>query len=77
MGLNFQISSLHFYFSNDYSIERRLQSEDRSHRFGQKNTVIYIYLVVPKTVDYLVYASLRNKMDLVNYFKGKSLEELL
>jgi len=77
MGLNFQISNLHFYFSNDYSIEKRLQSEDRSHRYGQKNAVIYVDLVVPETVDYLIYGALKNKMDLVNYFKSKRLKDIL
>lgn len=33
------------YFENNYSLDARIQSEDRNHRHGQKNPVLYIDLV--------------------------------
>jgi len=32
------------YFENNYSLDARIQSEDRNHRHGQKNPVLYIDL---------------------------------
>ena len=40
-GLNLQIATLHYYYSNGFRADSRLQSEDRSHRAGQTNKVVY------------------------------------
>ena len=39
------------YYSNGYDLEKRLQSEDRAHRIGQKKSVTYVDFIAPKTVD--------------------------
>jgi len=49
------------YYSNTYSLEDRLQSEDRIHRPGQTRSVTYFDLVCPGTVDAKVMKALRNK----------------
>jgi SNF2 family DNA or RNA helicase len=77
IGFNFQISTLHYYFSNSYSLEQRKQSEDRSHRSGQKNTVVYKDLIMAGTVDEKVYSVLKNKEDLLDYFRSKTIREFL
>jgi len=49
------------YYSNSYSLEQRLQSEDRSHRAGQTEKVTYIDLLAEKTIDVSIYKILRAK----------------
>lgn len=52
------------YFSNDFAYSPRQQSEDRCHRIGQKNNVLYTDLVVPKSIDEMILERLRLKKDL-------------
>jgi len=54
------------YRSNDYSLNNRLQSQDRTHRIGLKRSVSYIDLVVPKTVDVAVFNAIASKKDLAD-----------
>lgn len=52
------------YYSNNYDLEIRLQSEDRAHRIGQTDNVTYIDLVSPGTIDEKVIEALRSKINL-------------
>lgn len=54
------------YYSNDFDLENRDQSEDRAHRISQVNKVTYHDLVVRKTLDPYVLTKLRNKLSLSN-----------
>lgn len=54
------------YYSNNYSLETRLQSQDRIHRIGQNNKCTYIDLVVPQTVDEAILKRLKEKKELSN-----------
>jgi SNF2 family DNA or RNA helicase len=63
-GLTLLSTTTHIYYSNNYNLESRIQSEDRSHRIGQRNTVTYIDLVTQNTVDERILHALRNKIDL-------------
>ena len=58
------------YYSNNYDLEKRLQSEDRAHRIGQTNKVTYIDLVAKGTVDEKIVKALRNKLDLAQEVLG-------
>ncbi|MBD1109715.1 DEAD/DEAH box helicase [Pelagibacterales bacterium SAG-MED50] len=49
------------YYSNGYDLEKRLQSEDRAHRIGQKKNVTYIDLIAEDTVDEKIVEALRKK----------------
>lgn len=49
------------YFSNNYRSDIREQSEDRAHRIGQKNPVLYVDLVCKGTVDEKIIKALRSK----------------
>ena len=61
------------YYSNSYDLEKRIQSEDRAHRIGQKNKVLYIDLVARGTVDEKIIQSLRNKVNIANEINGEEL----
>ena len=54
------------YFSMDYSYESWKQSADRIHRFGQKNQCTYYSLIVPGTIDQVIYRALQRKGDVQN-----------
>lgn len=63
-GLTLTEASTVIYFSNNYDLEVRLQSEDRAHRIGQKNNVTYIDIVTEGTVDEKILLALRNKINI-------------
>ncbi len=54
------------YYSNDYNLENRQQSEDRSHRIGQTQSVVYIDLRVKDTVDDRILRVLKAKKKLTD-----------
>ncbi len=55
-----------FYFSNDFSLRNRFQSEDRAHRIGQKENVVYFNIVAKGTIDEKVVRALLNKKDVAD-----------
>lgn len=76
-GLTLTAAHTVVYYSNNYDLEKRIQSEDRAHRIGQKNNVTYIDLICEKTVDENIVNSLRNKIDLASQSLGETLKEWL
>jgi SNF2 family DNA or RNA helicase len=76
-GLNLQNSTLHYFYSNGYMSDKRLQAEDRSHRIGQKNNVIYKDIICRNTVDDKVLKILRQGINLIDYFRNSSIEEIV
>jgi len=77
MGLTLTSSNRVIYFSNDFSLENRLQSEDRTHRIGQENPVTYTDLLCNRSVDSYILQALRNKRNVseaATDFVGASLE---
>lgn len=69
-GLTLHAARTVVYFSNDFSLENRLQSEDRAHRIGQKNNVTYIDMVAIDTLDETVVTTLRNKKNVADLITG-------
>ena len=63
------------YYSNGYDLEKRLQSEDRAHRIGQKKAVTYIDLIAPKTVDEKIRKALRKKINIATEVMGEELRQ--
>jgi len=61
------------YYSNNYDLEKRLQSEDRAHRIGQKNNVTYIDLMAEDTVDEKIVKALRTKINIATEIMGEEL----
>ena len=69
-GITLTAASTVIYYSNNYDLEKRLQSEDRAHRIGQTNKVTYIDLVSKGTVDEKIVKALRNKLNLAQEVLG-------
>jgi SNF2 family DNA or RNA helicase len=65
------------YYSNNYDLEKRLQSEDRAHRIGQVNKVTYIDLICEDTVDEKIVKALKSKINIANEILGEELREWL
>jgi len=63
-GLTLTAATNVIYYANDFNLETRVQSEDRCHRIGQKNTVTYVDFVSKGTVDEHIVKTLRAKIDL-------------
>ena len=63
-GLTLTEGTTVVYFSNSHDLGERAQSEDRSHRRGQRNVVTYVDLVAPGTVDEKILLALRQKINL-------------
>ena len=60
-GLTLTAVNTVIYYSNNYNLEVRMQSEDRAHRMGQKGTVVYIDIVAKNTIDEAIMKSLTSK----------------
>lgn len=76
-GLTLTEATTVIYYSNSYDLEVRLQSEDRAHRIGQKNSVTYIDIVAEKTVDERVLAALRAKIDIAAQVLSEDVKQWL
>lgn len=70
IGITLTAISTCIYYDNSFSLEHRLQSEDRHHRIGQKRSVEYIDLVCRGTIDRQVLAALREKKSVADIVTG-------
>lgn len=64
IGLTLTAAKHAIYYSCDYDLEKRLQSEDRCHRIGTKHTVRYVDLVAEDTIDEEIMRSLSRKNEI-------------
>ena len=76
-GLTLTSSHTVVYYSNDYSLEVRMQSEDRAHRIGQTNKVTYVDLMADGTIDEKIVKALNNKIDLASQVMGEDPRKIL
>ena len=73
-GITLTAANTVIYYSNGYDLEKRLQSEDRAHRIGQKKSVTYIDLIAERTVDEKIVKALRKKIDIASQIMGEELK---
>lgn len=74
-GITLTAASNVIYYSNDYDLEKRLQSEDRAHRSGQTKSVTYVDIVAPGTVDDKILAALLAKKSIADLVTGDGARE--
>jgi SNF2 family DNA or RNA helicase len=74
-GITLTQANTVIYYSNGYDLEKRLQSEDRAHRIGQKKTVTYVDLIAEDTVDEKIVEALRKKINIASEVMGEDLKE--
>ena len=73
-GITLTQANTVIYYSNGYDLEKRLQSEDRAHRIGQKKTVTYVDLICEDTVDEKIVKALRGKINIASEVLGEELK---
>lgn len=61
VGLTLTAAETVIYYSNDFNMVTRNQSEDRAHRMGTVRNVLYIDLVAVETVDEQIALALQTK----------------
>lgn len=71
IGINLVFGHTMIYYSNTFSLDERLQSEDRSHRIGQDEDVLYIDLMMENSIDHDIVEAIRLKCDMADYVKRK------
>ena len=74
-GLTLTEAKTVIYYSNNFDLEVRLQSEDRAHRIGQTKSVTYIDFISPNTVDEHIVKALRSKINIASQVLGEQLKE--
>jgi SNF2 family DNA or RNA helicase len=74
-GITLTAANTVIYYSNGYDLEKRLQSEDRAHRIGQKKNVTYIDIIAEDTVDDKIVKSLREKINIASEVLGEELRD--
>ncbi len=77
LGLTLTAATLVIYYSNDYDLEKRLQSEDRAHRIGQKQSVVYVDIEAVDTIDEDIVTAVQKKLNLADYMTGDALRKML
>tara|TARA_R100000654_G_scaffold2019_2_gene7313 strand:- start:145 stop:1557 length:1413 start_codon:yes stop_codon:yes gene_type:complete len=73
-GITLTQANTVIYYSNGYDLEKRLQSEDRAHRIGQKKNVTYVDLICEDTVDEKIVQALRKKINVASQVLGEELK---
>lgn len=66
IGLTLTAADYMLYMSFDYDLGKRMQSEDRSHRKGRTESVVYVDFVAELTLDEDIVASLSSKDAIAN-----------
>ncbi len=74
-GITLTAANTVIYYSNNYDLEKRLQSEDRAHRIGQTGSVTYVDLIAENTVDETIVKALRKKINIANEIMGEDIKE--
>ena len=74
-GITLTAASTMIYYSNGYDLEKRLQSQDRIHRIGQKKPVTYIDIIAEDTVDTRIVKALRRKINIASEVMGEELRD--
>lgn len=76
-GLNLQCAQYQFWLSRGWSVEHRLQAEDRSHRNGVAGSVTYTDILMDTPFERRVLEALRGGKDLNTFFTTTSVDALL
>lgn len=71
IGLTLIAATFVIYYSNSFSLEDRLQSEDRAHRKGQTESVTYIDITMNHKIDRDIHEALKRKQSVASYVEDR------
>lgn len=69
-GLTLTAAESVIYYSNDFDLLNRLQSEDRCHRIGTKSNVVYTDICAQETIDERITSRLQAKEEVAKVVLG-------
>jgi len=67
LGITLTSADTAIFLSMDFALGNYLQAQDRLHRIGQTRKVTYLHLIVPGSIDALVYKILHKKKKLAEF----------
>lgn len=70
LGLTLTAAETAIYYSNDFNLEHRSQSEDRCHRKGTRHSVVYIDLIAEGSIDETIATALQSKSNMARAIVG-------
>jgi hypothetical protein len=70
IGVDMYAASWECFYSNDYSLENRLQAEDRAHRHGLKSKLTIFDIQTRNSIDSRIIATLRSKKEISEMILG-------
>lgn len=76
-GREWSVADLVVYYSNSDNLEHRSQSEERPQAVGKAQSVLYVDLVAPGTVDEKIIRALREKINLSAAVTGENYRQWL
>jgi SNF2 family DNA or RNA helicase len=76
-GRTWDCADLVVYYSNTPDLEHRVQSEERPQAVGKTQSVLYVDLYAPNTVDVRFVQTLRKKLDMASLVTGDKWREWL
>jgi len=71
LGITLTAASVAIFTSMTYNYGDFKQAQDRLHRVGQKNPVLYQYLLMRGTIDYGIYSMLKDKKAIAEVMCGR------
>lgn len=74
-GLTLNEAKATAFYNNNYNLRMRLQAEDRNHRIGQTDHVLYGDMVCPNTRDEHAISALVAKLEVANAILGDKTKE--
>jgi len=74
-GITLTEASTMVYYSNGYDLEKRMQSEARIDRIGQKRAMTYIDIMCENTIDERIVKALREKVNIATQVMGEELKD--
>ena len=75
-GITLTRANVVVYYSQDYSVEKRVQSEKRAHRIGQTKPVLYVDLVARQSIEESIYKVIQQKGSAAEFIKQNPIKFL-
>jgi Mesyanzhinovviridae DNA helicase len=76
-GRTWVVADLVVYYSNTHDLEHRIQSEMRAQGVDKVNSVAYVDLITPDTVEEKILHCLRNKLSMASVISGDDFRQWL